>query len=244
MSNRPSRRRPRGRPRGRPGGRPEGRGPEQAQRWIALLEAHCEEHLGPVALFSCLDDGRRPHVDVHYHAATEGRPYVTIHTSGLSTVRTSAPREAIEYSHIELVTYLPGEWEIPGCAECGHGGSGGPDWPVRLLGLLANYVQRSRTWLGPGHTVDHYGPAPGGPEHLTGTLVAEPSFELPSFDQLEIEGCPVRFLHVIPVTAAEIAFKKELCSHVVLNLLQRTAAWPVIDPERSCVVAGTAHDPA
>jgi hypothetical protein len=125
-----------------------------------------------------------------------GRDFWTLVTSGLSDHRMAVPGDlGPEHARAELVLYVPEPTPS-------H---------VRLLQTCAALATEPETWLGHGHSIPNgQPPAPLFPgSELKALLllrtILEPDAFLP--DHLTIEGDPVNFLWLVPITAAELDLK-------------------------------------
>jgi hypothetical protein len=114
------------------------------------------------------------------------------------------------------------------------------------LRAIASYPFENETYLEHGHSIQTFGTLflPGGAE----ALLAEepPPIELPHLvllspllrqhrrlsEELEIEGCAVELLWVVPISAAEHALKRKQGTNALLDLFeQRRHPW-LFDPTR------------
>jgi len=103
---------------------------------------------------------------------------------------------------------------------------------VELLAMVAYY--HATRWLELRHSVPIGKPwAPGSScDHL---LVSHP-FHGPAFEHCSLPGGRARLLWILPVTAAELAFRREHGHEALERLFDETGAVPT-DPHRPSVVA-------
>ena len=203
--------------------------------WREALEAHLRAYLGPCATVYHEIVSTTVHLDLYIYAPTEARPYFTIVTSGISARPLHVPEGAEEFGRLELMLYLPADWNFDFKA-----GGEAAWWPFRLLKFLGRFVHEYRTFLAPGHTVAESDP----PEpYMNNTLLSmalllSPVLEEEGFDQLAIEGTPCRFLWVWPITNDEGRLKIKVGLQALLGRLVDAGVSPIIDPSRPCAVTG------
>jgi Suppressor of fused protein (SUFU) len=201
--------------------------------WREALDRHCERFLGPcpAVLHELVSDV--VHLDLYPHEPAPDRPWTTLRTGGVSDLATGPPAEMASFQHVELLTYLPPTWDLSRRDSW---------WPGRMLKEIGRYVHQERTWLGPGHTLS----LEGGDERdvagsrFAGAMLLPPDCEPEAFDRLEIAGVPVRFLWMVPLTAAEIDFKLSHGSEDLLDLMRQRRLPQVLNPARACLVTGHA----
>jgi hypothetical protein len=131
--------------------------------------------------------------------------------------------------HQELVLYLPPGWRVAN-----------EPWPARLLTSLAWLPHTQRTFLAPGHTIALANPPrPFAPDSLlVAALLTSPLFERPDFDRLAVDGIAVRFLNVVPITAAELELKLEDGLGALYDRLADGGLSQIVDARRACLVTG------
>ena len=165
---------------------------------------------------------RGPVADVHaIPPGFHGRDFHTLVTSGLSDRAMAVPEDlGREHARIELIFYVD---EVR------------PE-QVRLLATCAALAFEPGTWLGQGHTI------PNGQPPLplfTGTqlcslLLMPTVLEPDAFlcDHLFIEGDPVNFLWLVPLTRAELDLKVEQGLPALLQRFDDGNLGHVFDPAR------------
>jgi hypothetical protein len=147
----------------------------------------------------------------------------------------NVPTEHIDRGHLELMTALPADWPLD-FASAGEEAW----WPFRLLKRIGWFVHERRTFLLPGQTIQLEDPSqPFVPSTLlSAVLLVPPVNEDDGFNKLEIAGTQYRFLHVVPITGAELEYKLQHGTPALLELLFSKDVGPIIDPRRACAVTG------
>src|SRR5215470_19657917 len=157
--------------------------------------AHLTSRLGPGAHYWDGARSRRPAIGISERPPAPGRPYTVLSTVGMSAQRMPVVEQVIddpaEYCRIELAvaTTLPA-----GVA-------------ALVFLWLAGYPWRAVTWFGPGHSVRWYDrstnfPLGGGYEGVL--LLDDPSGlpgpPVPDLSGFSLDGDPVRWLWIIPIS--------------------------------------------
>lgn len=192
-------------------------------------EAAFQELLGPYEGVYLPDierpaGGDIPEIAIYVFARDLGDgPFYTLASGGMSDRRMHLPPDLPEGipHRAELLLYVR---ELK-------------DEYVALLRWLARFPFRDQTWLGFGHTVAlSEAPFPGSElRHLLLlTSVVSPDRELPK--RLSIEGDPVEFLWVVPITAAERDHKIKHGVHALLDLFETHDHPWVLDETRASYV--------
>jgi hypothetical protein len=113
------------------------------------------------------------------------------------------------------------------------------------LATVARFPAEYGTSLDHAHSIQMYGAffLPGGAEAL---LSEDPNITLPHLvlmstllrhhqrlpDELEIDGCPVEFLWVVPISDAELLLKKRDGMNALLDVFENNQHPWIFDPER------------
>lgn len=188
----------------------------------ARLVAHLARTIGaPVTVWHELVSDR-VHVDVHVVPPSAERPWLTLVTSGMSARPMTLPADmpdADTWRHAELCLLLPPDWPLERPALDDERNY----WPIRLLKTLARLPHEYRTWLGWGHSIPNGNPARTyAPDtQLSGALIIPPNGEREDF--FVVDGAPVlHIFQVLPVTAAEMAYKLEHGLDPLLDKLEET----------------------
>lgn len=166
---------------------------ETAGERILARERHYIEHFGPITQPVAHSNDEQPvHVDIYQFEPTQDRRQWTFVTSGMSDLRQYVPNELLYVlaprSEIVLYASEPGAWIPP------------------LLKRLAEYPSKRNTWLHWYHTWTADGPLMTEHPEFTGCVFLPPWLEIPSFNDLYVEGDRVDFLRMLPITTAEREF--------------------------------------
>lgn len=150
----------------------------------------------------------------------DGRELCTLVTGGMSDFAMLTPSKSGAAKRVELIFYCSGPHEEY-------------DQTLRWLG---RFPHEARTWLGPGHSIPNgYPPRPmWGSESLNSVLLMPPivSRDKTLPDLLKLDGDPVHFLWVVPLTSAECRLKVEKGYDAILELFEKHRHPHVFDPER------------
>ena len=188
---------------------------------------HLTSRLGPGAHYWDGAPGKRPSIGISERPPGPGRPFTILSSIGMSAQRMPVVEQVVddpaEYARIELAvaTTLP-----PGVA-------------ALVFLWLAGYPWRSVTWFGPGHSVRWYDkpstfPLGGGYE---GVLLLEDPSELagppvPDLSGFSVDGDPVRWLWIVPITERSRQFAKDYGSvPLVSRLAAQGRSWVVAPPQ-------------
>lgn len=175
----------------------------------ALISAHLERHLGAGGWVwhEMLSD--RIHLDIHVSPATNQRPYSVLATSGMSALPMNLPEglpHAEKWRHAELCLLLPATWSL----EQSSFRDDNVYWPIRLLKQLGRLPHDYNTWLSWGHSVPNGEPPQGYSENtqLCGSIIMPPYVLGTEFFELHHgDDELIHFFQVVPVHAAEMAYK-------------------------------------
>lgn len=172
-----------------------------------------------------------PHIDVFTFKRTSKKDGVeqvvySLVTGGMSDLEMTLPRRAPKDvpRRVELIFY---------CSE--------PRAEyISTLRWIAHFPHNAESWLGRGHTMPNGNP----PEPFWGSKELDTLLFMPPIvvkDQslpfeLQIEGQPVHFLWVVPLTTAECNYKLEKGFNAILDLFDRNRHPHVFDPTRKSYV--------
>ncbi|WP_300614012.1 suppressor of fused domain protein [Trebonia sp.] len=186
---------------------------------------HLTARLGPGAHYWDGAPGKRPAIGISERPPAPGRPYTVLSTVGMSAQRMPVVEQVVDdptdYSRIELAvaTTLPS-----GVA-------------ALVFLWLAGYPWREVTWFGPGHSVRWYDqpsnfPLGGGYEGVL--LLDDPSGlsgpRVPDLSGFSVDGDPVRWLWIIPISERSRLLAKEHGSAtLVTELAAENRSW-IADP--------------
>jgi hypothetical protein len=142
--------------------------------------------------------------------------------------------------------YLPADWKFP---QALGGKVDAQNWPVEMLRSLARYVNTTGAWLAEDHGVPNLlSDPPGLPfaqqTKLSHMILLAPVNEDEDFASVEVGNTRVNFYLVIPITAAEATWKREMGAEKSIYYVvgsQKEAGDDVfidyiIDPTRPCTV--------
>jgi hypothetical protein len=189
---------------------------------------HLSSRLGPGAHYWDGAPGRRPTIGISERPPGPGRPYTVLSTVGMSAQRMPVVEQIVDdparYARIELAvaTTLPS-----GVA-------------ALVFLWLAGYPWRSVTWFGPGHNIRWYDkpstfPLGGGYE---GALLLEDPYGLagppaPDLSGFSVDGDPVRWLWILPITERSRQLAKEHGSAALVERLGAQGRSWIITPPRA-----------
>jgi hypothetical protein len=168
-----------------------------------------------------------PHIDVYiFRRSLGGKDCYSLVTGGMSDLRMTlplrAPRDVPQ--RVELIFY---------CSEP-------RDEYIKIQRWVAHFPHDAKSFLGHGHTMPNGNP----PEPFWGSTELDTLFFLPPIvkkdqtlpSELQLEGDPVHFLWMVPLTSAECDFKLRNGFEAMLNLFQRHHHLHVFDPHRKSYV--------
>ncbi len=164
-----------------------------------------------------------PHIDVCiYPPGHAGRPSYTLATSGMSDAPMTLDN-GMERSHArrEIILYCDA-----------------PDEEyVSMVRFFAHFPFEHSTWLGHGHTVPNGDPpAPmfDGSELVAALLIdtiVRPDNGLA--EKVIIDGDPVQFLWIVPITQAELDYALHRGVDALLDIFDDIRHPPVLNPRRA-----------
>lgn len=193
-----------------------------------------------------------PHVYCFPPSAELNRPHWTLVTMGMSGTRMGVPvdvADASDYERAELMLYLPADWVFPSALGVGEEGLTNQSWPIELLRSLVRYVSTTGAWLAENHGIPNIMSDPPGlcfvPDtKLSHLILLDPVGEEEGMSSVIVNGSRVNFYLVIPLTAAEAAWKREVGAAQSIYYIVGSKAEGggnvmvdyVIDPARPCAV--------
>lgn len=143
--------------------------------------------------------------------------------------------------------YLPPDWKFP--AALNGDMITAESWPVDMLRSLSQYVQATGSWVAEDHGIPNLFAEVSGPTFTPNTklshmILLNPANEEDDFGVVFVHGSFVNFYLVIPLTAAEAAWKREVgASNSIYYIVGSKALGGehvlvdyVIDPNRPCCV--------
>jgi hypothetical protein len=162
-----------------------------------------------------------PHIDVYSHERGQlGRDFCTLVTGGMSDLEMRIPAGAEAPRRVELIFY---------CSEPN-------EEYIKTMRWLAHFPHDQKTWVGSGHTIPNGNP----PEPFWGSSVLDTILLLQPIvkhdttlpDELILDGEPVHFLWVVPLTTPECNLKLAKGFAAILKLFQQNHHPHVFDPNR------------
>ena len=189
-------------------------------------EAVYEALFGPCANVSHELIPFAPHVDVYvYEPGHEGRDFYTLATGGMSDLPMTVPDGVgPEHRRSEIIFY---------CREP-------EDTFIEWLRFLAHFPHNNQTWLGEGHTMPNgQPPQPIYPGSALDTMLLMDTIVSPDDtlgERLRIDGDPVRFLWLVPITTPECDLKLAKGMEALLDVFDRREHPVVFDPTRRSYV--------
>jgi hypothetical protein len=201
---------------------------------IEKIGAHIEAHLGPVSgvFHELISD--LVHVDIHLVPPTDGRPFHTLVTSGMSDQPMSPPAAAPDCRVAELIIGLPPDWPM----DQESWSDERYYWPVRWLKMLSRLPHEYKTWLWHGHTVPNGDPPEPFSEDtdLCCALLLPPFLTRPEFDALEIDADKtIHFFALVPLYREEMDFKLRKGTDALIERLVKAGVDEVLDVKRKNV---------
>ena len=202
---------------------------EQPRDWDAI-EAHVEQHLGPIETVYHELASEYVHLDVLQVPAHDGRPFHMLVTCGMSARPMTVPAGSEDRRYAELVIGLPADWPLDEASwrDERH------YWPVRTLKLLARLPHAYGTFLGVGHTIPNGDP----PEQyapdtkLCCALIAPPLTLPEGAERLELEDGPLHFYAVVPLHRDEMELKLAGGMDALVDQLDAAQVNEVLDAGR------------
>jgi hypothetical protein len=177
------------------------------------------------------------HIDVHLVPPHRHRPFVTLVTSGMSSLPMTLPPDCDAPSYAELLLCLPPDWPL----DQDDFKDEANFWPIRLLKFLARLPHEYDTWLGVGHTIPNGDPpAPFDPStELCCALIVPPSLFDERFNELALSDDKVlQFYALMPLYREEMEFKLRHGTEALLRRFASVGICEVLDPQRPNVCGG------
>ena len=195
---------------------------------------------------------RDRHATVHLFPPSDAldRPYYTLLTTGASACRMTIPdgydeEDARTYpERCEFMTCLPADWPV---AElCDHALTAG-SWPRHMLCSLVEYVLdgNGAVHVGPNACIPSLTANPPGAPFFAGSKLAA-VVTMEDLEEFELcianDGLAVRVYYVLPLTAAEAAWKRRAGAAALYSAVGAKKPWNtvaidyIIDNGRACAV--------
>jgi len=202
---------------------------------VALIRAvseHVTRWVGPITLVYHEIVSEKVHIDVHYVASTQDRPFEVLVTSGMSERPMSTPAGLDVPRFAEVVAILPAGWPLVGAALDDERNY----WPVRMIKGLARYPHENEAWLGHGHSLSEGdGPsAPFAPNTRLNAVILLPPVSLPRrFSTLRgTDRGEINFWAAVPLYWEELDLKLREGTDALLDAFARHGITDRIDPHR------------
>jgi hypothetical protein len=171
------------------------------------------------------------HIDVHQVAPTEGRPFWTLVTSGMSDLAMAASEKNKDWAFAELMICLPKEWKLNETDfKDNHF-----YWPIRWLKTLARFPHDYKTWLCLGHTIPNGDPPK--PFHdsvpFSCMMLMRPKTVSTEFWTLPIrENKKIHFFSIVPLYPGEIDLKLKIGAEAFERIFDGHKISELLDPVR------------
>jgi hypothetical protein len=167
-------------------------------------------------------DKKIVHIDIYQFAPTKKRPYWTLVTGGMSDMRQIEPVDPSENTSLrcEILMYVTEPQQ----------------WMFSVLKDLAEMPFEESTYLHWWHTVPNGKPMTTRPSLLTSFFFLPPYFEQNGFDSLMLEGDPVDFLWMIPITEKEREYAINNGSLQLEKKIEEFNLSPVVDEARKSII--------
>ncbi|MFW2543381.1 suppressor of fused domain protein [Primorskyibacter sp. 2E107] len=198
--------------------------PETHAENIEIIEAFLEPIFGtgPTVFHEILSD--KIHLDVLVYPPTDTRDDYIYVTCGMSDLPMALPEGVppLEFARAELMLALPRDWGDRIAALETTTPEGDPDdvfWPVGAMKWLARYPHLARTFLAPGHSLDHGG-AFSESTRFNGFMLTVSSL-LPSDRELPVlsTGEVLNFYGVVYLYPEEMELKTKKGAEVLFDRL-------------------------
>ena len=214
-----------------------GEPPATGDSHMRQISDHIERQLGPIKFVLDEVGSEFVHLDVHYVAPSDARPWTTLVTSGMSDRPMQVPDELSDFAYSELMINLPASWPI----DIEQFEDESIYWPIRLLKTLARFPHRYETWLGYGHTVPH-GDPPTPYDPSTGfccALLGFPQSAGEDFFSLSVRDDKViRFWSLVPLYREELDYKLRYGTDALEDLFAEQSVGDLVDVDRANVALG------
>ena len=191
--------------------------------YLEARERHYERFFGPMTQKIMHSTDVKPvHIDIYQFEPIKDRSHWTLITSGMSNERQIEPKDCQEYMspRAEILMYVP---EPQG-------------WMFNVLKGLAEMPFEDNTYLHWWHTVPNGMPMTAKPSLLTSYFFLPPYFEPEGFTDLELDGDPIDFLWMVPITEAEREYAVKHGSQELEKIFEEAEMLPVLDESRQSLV--------
>lgn len=191
------------------------------------ISDHIERHIGPIKMVfhEILSD--TVHIDVHHVEPSDGRPFHSLITSGMSDLPMKTPHPDMP-RYLELLIHLPPDWKLAQDDwddEAWY-------WPIRQLKYLARFPHKLDTFLGYGHTIPNGDPPePYAKNTKLNCMLIVPPLSTPAeFDELVIdEEKTIHFMAMVPLYREETDLKLRKGTDALLEKFSENDITDVLD---------------
>lgn len=166
--------------------------------FVKMIE-HLSKHFGNLENILVNEHGDYP-IDIAVFGPNEKSPYWKLVTIGTSDYAMKVPEQIVENNRIELVMYLPIDWQLDKNEL--------NSWPINTLIETAQYPREYDTFLGFGHTVEFENPFPNKCQFQSVGLVEALDEDFKTFEYT-INNKNIHFLQLFPMCRDEIHYKKK-----------------------------------
>ncbi|MEP7222077.1 MAG: suppressor of fused domain protein [Novosphingobium sp.] len=209
------------------------------------IEAHVEKYIGPVKTVFHEVLSNQVHVDVLSVEPTDGRPFWTFVSCGMSARPMQLPDAAIGQAtpFAEVVISLPADWQFSSGAGEILGNHQG-DYPISLLRYAAHFPHNYSTWLGAGHTIPNGDPPQPLSERtaMCGIMLTPVLGAAQEFNRLIYQGGQeISFLGVIPLYNDELDLKLRIGADELYALFDANGVSELYKESRPSVVSRSSN---
>lgn len=167
------------------------------------------------------------HLDIILVPPTEEYNFYKLITMGVGAYPMHVPSELREYEleHMELIAFLPPNWEIYSHREQDY-------WPIRYLKIMGRLPIEQQTWLGFGHTV-------GGGESFAentdlNSIVLLSACDL-QYEPMELRmssGKKINFYQMYPLYDEELKYKMNYGLDALCERIDDEDIFPLVNIQR------------
>lgn len=162
------------------------------------------------------------HLYVYPPSESLNRNFFTIVTMGVSGTLMNVPERFgpeeernNQMGRCELMCYLPPDWTIPSSLGAGSKANEDDSWPFDLLRSLGGYIIDTKNWMFYDHGIPNLMSDPVGQPfapstELCSVVTLEPAMEKEGFCPFQCGEQRVNFLLVVPITAKEAQWKRDV----------------------------------
>lgn len=200
---------------------------------LELISQHVEKYIGPIQSVFHEIVSDLVHIDILYVAPTKERNYITLVTSGMSSLPMTVPEGAEAFRYAELMICLPADWQLSNESIQKEGNY----WPIRSLKTLARLPHEYNTWLYAAHTIPNKNPAEpyASNTKLMGMMLTIPSTVEPVNEFFTLAISPdkeVHFFSLTPLYSEEMDHKLKHGAEALFEKLDKAGVTELLDPRR------------